>query len=188
MTCRRCQQSLSPYLDNILSAHARQEIQGHVAHCSTCTERLRQFEENRQRVRQLPEQNVTAAMETRLWLRLQDPRLSASTVSVWAKAITWMRSGTGWTRRTNSATWARWSVGTLATCAASFVFYFTTLQSPPEVSAEEVVASMDALLDVLDPDDGARMLSEEVPEEAFPDWLEEAAWIFEENSQEDLWR
>ena len=47
---------------------------------------------------------------------------------------------------------------------------------------------MDELLDVLDPEDGARMLSEEVPEEAFPDWLEEDTWIFEENSQEDLWR
>ena len=188
MTCRQCQQSLSSYLDNVLSAHARQEIQGHLAHCSSCTDRLRQFQENRQLVQDLPEQNVTAAMEMQLWLRLQDPRLKTSTDSVWAKSIKWMRSRTGWTRGTNSAKWTRWSVGTLATCAASFVFYFTTLQSPPEVSAEEVVISMDELLDVLDPDDGARMLSEEVPEEAFPDWLEEDAWIFEENSQEDLWR
>ena len=53
---------------------------------------------------------------------------------------------------------------------------------------QEVVVSMDELLDVLDPDDGVRMLSEEVPEEAFPDWAEENAWIFEENRQEDLWR
>ena len=187
MTCRRCQQSLSSYLDNVLSAHERQEIQGHVAYCSTCTERLRQFQENRQRVQHLPEQTVTDAMEMRLWLRLQDPRLNASTDSVWAKATTWMSRDTGWTRGTNSAKWTRWSMGTLATCAVSFVFYFATLQSPPEVSAEEVVVSMDELLDVLDPNDGARMLSEEVPEESVPDWLEEDAWIFEENSQEDLW-
>ena len=99
-----------------------------------------------------------------------------------------MRSGTGWTKGADPAKWTRWSVGTLATCVASFVFYFTTLQSPPEVSAEEVIVNMDELLDVLDPDDGVRMLSEEAPEEAFPDWLKEDAWIFEENSQEDLWR
>ena len=188
MTCRRCQQSLSSYLDNVLSAHARQEIQGHLAHCSTCAGRLDQFRENRQLVQHLPNQNVTDTMGMQLWLRLQDLRLNASTDSVLAKSTKWMRSRTGWTRGTNSAKWTRWSVGTLATCAASFVFYFTTLQSPPEVSAEEVGISMDELLDVLDPDDGARMLSEEVPEEALPDWLEEDAWIFEENSQEDLWR
>ena len=98
MTCRQCQQSLSSYLDNVLSAHARQEIQGHLAHCSTCAERLRQFQENRQLVQHLPEQTVTDTMEMRLWQRLQDPRLNASADSVWAKSTKWMRSGTGWSR------------------------------------------------------------------------------------------
>ena len=187
MTCRRCQQSLSSYLDNELSAHERREVQGHLPHCSACTERLRQFQENRQLVQHLPEQTVTDAMEMRLWLRLRGLRLNPSTDSIWTKSTKWMKSGTGWTKGGDQAKWTRWSVGTLATCAASFLFYFTTLKSPPEVSAEEVVVSMDKLLDVLDPDDGVRMLSEEAPEEAFPDWLKEDAWIFDENSQEDLW-
>lgn len=195
MTCRRCQQSLSSYLDNVLSAPERQEIQGHLAHCSTCTERLRQFQENRQLVQHLPEQDVTDTMEMRLWLRLQDPRRNTSTDSIWAKSTRWMREGASWTRGTNSAKWTGWSVGTLATCAASFVFYFTTLQSPPEVSAEEVVVSMDELLDVLDPADGNSILSEEVPEETLPGWLEEDSWLLEEGDGqtghmgiEDLWR
>jgi hypothetical protein len=62
------------------------------------------------------------------------------------------------------------SAGTLATCAASFLFYFSTLQTPPSVSAEEVVITMDELISTLDSDDERRVIGEEAEEEVEPDW------------------
>ena len=65
------------------------------------------------------------------------------------------------------------SAGTLATCAASFVFYFSTMQVPPPVSAAEVVASMDELITTLDADDEMRVIGEETEDEAEPDWQDD---------------
>jgi hypothetical protein len=76
------------------------------------------------------------------------------------------------------------SAGTLATCAASFLLYFSTLQAPPPVSAEEVVASMDELLSVLDSDDEMRVIGEETEEEVEPDWQEDLnQWPVGDNTE-----
>jgi hypothetical protein len=63
------------------------------------------------------------------------------------------------------------SAGALA--VASFLFYLSTMHTPPPVSAEEVVASMDGLIKALDENDEVRMMYEETEEEALPDWREE---------------
>jgi hypothetical protein len=44
---------------------------------------------------------------------------------------------------------------------------------PPSVSAEEVVGSMEELIEVLDTDDDLRVMYEETAEEALPDWSED---------------
>jgi hypothetical protein len=78
------------------------------------------------------------------------------------------------------------SFGTVATCAASLLFYFAMMQAPPKVSAEEVVASMDQLIGTLDPDEGERALTEESPDEAMPDWSDEIdGELFENENEQD---
>jgi len=172
MTCRQCQRRLSPHLDDALAADERRNVLNHLAQCPACAHRLLQLERNRQLLRALPAAEVTGPMELRLELRLQSaksaPRTPHSTVGMW-----WRR-------------WGAVSVGTLATGAASFLFYLSTLQAPPEVSAEEVVASMEQLLDALDPDDGVRILNEETAAEAVPDWREELnQWFWDNESDKD---
>lgn len=78
------------------------------------------------------------------------------------------------------------SYGTVATCAASLLFYFAMMQSPSQVSAEEVVSSMDQLIGTLDPDEGERAITEESPDEAMPDWLNETdRELFENENEQD---
>ncbi|MGH7964020.1 MAG: anti-sigma factor family protein [Candidatus Binatia bacterium] len=165
MTCRHYRQLLSPYLDNVLTPAEHQGVLSHLSQCSACAEQLRQLESNRQLLRALPAAAVTGAMERRLQARVQSPKSKVQS----------LRPPTP-NPRPLGAWWRDWrsvSVGTLATCAASLVLYFSTLQAPPEVSAEEVVSSMDQLLEVLDPDEGVRIITEEVEEEAAPDWQQE---------------
>ena len=194
MTCNHCQRLLSPYLDDELSSKERDEVLAHLAQCAPCSTYLRQLEASRRQLHALPDPQVSSAMQAQLWSRLQDQRLTAAAHRTRAK-MPWWRSWTHrerWTTTSRTAKWTGWSLGTLATATASLFFYFTTLQSPPEVSAEEVVLSMDELLDSLDPQDGVRLLSEEAPEEQLPDWLVDDAWLLEEGDSqtgiEDLWR
>jgi len=69
--------------------------------------------------------------------------------------------------------WPMLSFGTGATCTASLLFYFAMMQSPPKVSAAEVVTIMDQLLDTLDSDEGEKTISEETRDEADPVWQED---------------
>ena len=189
MTCSHCQNVLSPYLDHDLSSTQRKAVLEHLAQCSVCATQLAQLEESRKRLGSLPEREVPDALEMQLWLRLQDPRLAPVRASWWhSPRNQWMR----WAKASRPVKWTGVSLGTLATATASLAFYFTTLQSPPEVSAKEVVASMDEVLDSLDPADGLRLLNEETPEEQLPDWSEEDAWLFQDGDSqteiEDLWR
>ncbi|MBI3304160.1 MAG: zf-HC2 domain-containing protein [Deltaproteobacteria bacterium] len=173
MTCRHCQRLLSPHLDNALAAHERESVLAHLAHCPACSERLHQLASNRQLLRSLPAAEVTSAMEMRLQSRVQSlgSRVRSSEFGV--------RSPKSTVRNPQSAIpswWRGWglvSVGTLATAAASFLLYISTLQAPAEVSAEEVVSSMDQLLNALDPDDGVNIFNEETAEETVPNWREE---------------
>lgn len=60
------------------------------------------------------------------------------------------------------------------------------MQSPSQVSAEEVVSSMDQLIGTLDPDEGERAITEESPDEAMPDWLNETdRELFENENEQD---
>jgi len=78
------------------------------------------------------------------------------------------------------------SYGTVATCAASLLFYFVMMQAPPKVSAEEVVASMDQLISTLDLDEGERAITEETPDEVLPDWSNEIdGELFEDENEQD---
>jgi hypothetical protein len=78
------------------------------------------------------------------------------------------------------------SFGTVATCTASLLFYFAMMQAPPKVSAEEVVASMDQLIGILDPDEGERAITEETPGEEMPDWSDEIdGELFENEHEQD---
>jgi len=80
------------------------------------------------------------------------------------------------------------SAGTLATCAASFLFYFSTLQAPSLVSAEEVVTSMDELIEALDSDNEMRVIGEGTEEEAEPDWREDLdSWPAGDGSDVRTW-
>lgn len=177
MTCRQCQRLLSPYLDNALAATERSVVLTHLTQCPACTERLHQLEANRQLLRTLPEAEVTKAMELQLQSSIQTlgSRVwsSPSTIRNPPSAIhSWWRG------------WGMISAGTLATCAASFLLYFSTLQAPPPVSAEEVVASMDELLSVLDSDDEMRVIGEETEEEVEPDWQEDLnQWPVGDNTE-----
>lgn len=66
------------------------------------------------------------------------------------------------------------------------MLYFSTFQAPPEVLAEEVVSSMGQLLDVLDPDEGTKILTEEAGEEAEPDWQQEIdQWFWDYDNNEN---
>jgi len=163
MICRQCQRLLSPYLDSVLAADERNVILAHLAQCPACTERLQQLETNRQLLRTLPTAEVSKAMELLLQSSLQKSgariRSSQSAIRNPQSAIrSWWRG------------WGMLSAGTLATCAASFLFYFSILQTPPPVSAEEVVTSMDELITTLDSDDEMRVIGEETEEEVDPDW------------------
>lgn len=167
MTCRQCQQLLSPHLDGVLAEDERVAVLEHLQHCPVCAEQFHQLAHNRQLVQALPSAEVTGAMELRLQAKI--------------RSLTSRVESTPWWRR-----WSVVSVGTLATATASFLLYFSTLQAPSPVSAEEVVASMDQLLDALDPDDGIRIIAAETPEETAPAWREELdRWFGDhENVQE----
>jgi hypothetical protein len=65
------------------------------------------------------------------------------------------------------------SASTLAACAASIFFLFSNIHTPPPVSAEEVVGSMEELIAVLDSGDDLRVIYEETAEEVAPDWYED---------------
>lgn len=65
------------------------------------------------------------------------------------------------------------SASTLAACAAFIFFLFSNIHTPPPVSAEEVVGSMEELIAVLDSGDDLREMYEETAEEAAPDWYED---------------
>lgn len=178
MTCRHCRRLLSPYIDHVLTTAEQAQVMEHVAHCSRCGEQLRQLEESRQLLRAWSEVEVTEAMTLRLQRR------------VWS-----LRERRNWGPETGgdgtslnplvsslSSLWRNWgivSVGTLAT-AAALLFYVSTMHSPTEVSAEEVVSSMTQLLDDLDPDVGTKILKEEAREESAAEWSEDFdAWFLD---------
>jgi len=169
MTCRHCQQQLSLHLDDALLVGTRKKVVDHLNQCPLCTERLRQLEQNRQLLRSLPPAEVTGAMEFRLQRHLQNPKPQASGL----KSQRWWHD------------WPLVSFGTLATCAASALFYFAVMQAPSKVSAEEVVASMDQLLGTLDPNEGAQTIGEETPDEVVPNWQEELEQGFFDNEREE---
>lgn len=167
MTCRQCRRLLSSHLDNALAADERSNVLAHLAQCSACAERLQQLESNRQLLRTLPTAEVTRGMELLLQSRIhhlaeskvQSPK---SKVQNSASAIRpWWRG------------WGAISAGTLATCAASVFFLFSNVHTPPPVSAEEVVGSMEGLITVLDSDDDVRVIYEETEDETAPDWRED---------------
>lgn len=160
MTCRQCRRLLSPHLDNALAADERSTVLAHLAQCSACAERLHQFESNRQLLRTLPIAEVTRGIELLLQSRIH--HLAESKVQSSASASRpWWRG------------WGAISAGTLAMCAASVFFLFSNIHTPPPVSAEEVVGSMEGLITVLDSDDDLRMLYEETEDEAALDWRED---------------
>ena len=154
MTCRHCRSLLSPYLDEQLDTDERQEVQSHLTQCASCSEYLHQLTHNQQLVRALPATDVTSRMSLRLQARLQ----AHSSTSQSFQPLVWWHN------------FPLLSYGTLATCAASVLFYFALLQGPPAVSAEEVVSSMDELIGTLDPDEGERAIAEETPDEEIADW------------------
>jgi anti-sigma factor RsiW len=171
MTCRQCQRLLSPYLDNALPTDERGGVLAHLAQCSACTERLRQLESNRQLLRVLPAAEVTRSMELLLQSRIQNlgskvqgPRSKLYNLK---SQVSNLKSQSWWRG------WGMISAGTLATGAASLFFYFATLNAPPPVSAEEVVESMNELINVLETDDRTRVIYEETEDEAPLDWREE---------------
>lgn len=171
MTCRHCQLLLSPYIDGILSPQEGQELLTHLAQCLTCTKQLQQLEENRQLIRSLPMAEVTEAMAAQLRARVQSSRLKVqqSPIHILQSAI---------------RSWPMLSFGTVATCAASLFFYFAMMQAPPNVSAEEVVSSMDQLLSTLDPDEGEQTITEETADEAAPVWQEDFSRGFVNEDEE----
>jgi len=162
MTCRQCQRLLSPYLDNVLPPAERDGMRAHLTQCAACTERLRQYEGNRQLLRVLPTAEVSRAME--LLLHSQIQRLESKVHNAKAKASS-LKPQAWWPR------WGMISVGTLAT--ASLLFYLSTMHTPPPVSAEEVSESMNELIKALDGSDQLRIMYEETEEEALPDWQED---------------
>jgi anti-sigma factor RsiW len=177
MTCRHCRSLFSSYLDERLPAEKRQEIQVHLTQCSSCTEHLRQLTHNQQLIRALPAAEVTSRMHLRLQARLQHLAPSPQSLKPQAsslKPLPWWRE------------WPMLSYGTVATCAASLLFYFAMMQSPSQVSAEEVVSSMDQLIGTLDPDEGERAITEETPDEAMPNWSDETdRELFENENEQD---
>lgn len=187
MTCRHCQQLLSPHLDNALSTEERRDVLAHLEHCAACTERFQQLEQGRQLLRALPVAEVTAAMQARLLERVQSskPVLSvvegskvqgqhSSLVPRYSSLVVWWNE------------WRLFSFGTLATATASFLFYFAMMQAPPQVSAEEVVASMDDLLRTIEPDDGERVINEETPDEDERHWQDDfEQGLFEDEDEQD---
>jgi anti-sigma factor RsiW len=177
MTCRHCQQLLSPHLDNALSIEERQEVLAHLEHCTTCTERFQQLEQGRQLLRVLPVAEVTLDMETRL---LEKVRSTESRVQSPHPTLRTLRSAF-------SVWWSEWrlfSVGTLATAAASVLFYFAMMQAPPKVSAAEVVASMDQLLSTIDAEDGENLIAEETSDGDETQWKDDSEQGLFENEDE----
>lgn len=168
MKCRHCQQQLSVHLDNALSVDEHKEVVNHLNQCPTCTEYLRQLEYNRQLLRALPSAEITGVMEFHLQKRLQNSKPQASSL----KSPRWLHH------------WSLVSFGTFVTCAASTLLYFAMMQAPPKVSAEEVVASLDQLLGTLDPDEGAKTIREETPDEMVPNWQEDLEQGFFGNEHE----
>jgi hypothetical protein len=167
MTCRHCRRLLSPHLDNALAADERSTVLAHLAQCSACAERLHQFESNRQLLRTLPTAEVTRGMELLLQSRIH--HLAESKVqSPKSKVQSSASASRPWWRG-----WGAISAGTLAICAASVFFLFFNIHTPPPVSAEEVVGSMEGLITVLDSDDDLRMLYEGTEDEAALDWRED---------------
>ena len=190
MTCRQCQRILSPHLDNALEADERSRVLTHLTQCPACTARLQQFESNRQLLHVLPTAEVSGAMELRLQSRVQsreetrgwrlEARPPSSQVSSFKSQVSSLKPQAWWQG------WGAVSVGTLATCTASLLLYFSTLQAPPDVSAEEVVSSMEQLLNALDPDDGDRIITTETAEEAVPNWREEFdRWLLDHENKQD---
>ncbi|MGE0821495.1 MAG: anti-sigma factor [Candidatus Binatia bacterium] len=169
MKCRHCLSLLSPYLDKKLTTHELREIQMHLTQCSACSEHLRQLTHNQQRIRALPPTEVSGRMELRLRERLQQ----RSSHSQPRRPHAWRQD------------WPLLSVGTVATCAASLIFYFAVLQSPPPVAAEEVVASMDQLLAALDPEDGHNIITADTPAEApLAPWNDFEQGIFDDEDNQ----
>ncbi len=170
MTCRQCRRLLSPHLDNALAADERSGVLAHLAQCSACAERLHQFESNRQLLRALPTAEVSKGMELLLQSRIHN--LESKVQSPKFK----VQSSHSALRNPQSAIhpwWRGWgaiSAGTLATCAAFVFLLFSNIHTPPPVSAEEVVGSMEGLITVLDSDDELRVMYEETEDEAAPDW------------------
>jgi anti-sigma factor RsiW len=167
MTCRQCRRLLSPHLDNALAADERSTVLAHLAQCSACAERLHQFESNRQLLRTLPTAEVTRGMELLLQSRIHH-LAEAKVQSPKSKVQSSASASRPWWRG-----WGAISAGTLAMCAASVFFLFSNIHTPPPVSAEEVVGSMEGLITVLDSDADLRMLYEETEDEAALDWRED---------------
>jgi anti-sigma factor RsiW len=179
MICTHCQDLLSPYLDGISSPDERDLVIAHLVQCTDCAKRLSQLEQNRQLIRVLPVAKVTREMETRLLSRVRSlesrvqNRASKTRNTQHAIAQAWWRK------------WPMLSFGTVATCAASLLFYFAMMQAPPKVSAEEVVSTMDQLIGTLDPNEGERAITEETADEAAPVWQEDfhRGFVNEDNDQ-----
>ena len=167
MTCRQCRRLLSPHLDNALAADERSSVLAHLTQCSACAERLQQFESNRQLLRTLPTAEITRGMELLLQAKIQ--HLAESKVqSPKSKVQNSAAAIRPWWRG-----WGAISAGTLATCAAFVFFLFSNIHTPPPVSAEEVVGSMEGLIAVLDADDDLQVMYQETEDEAAPDWRED---------------
>ena len=162
MTCTRCQDLLSPYLDGVSSLEERDLVITHLVQCTDCAKRLSQLEQNRQLIRALPMIEVSSAMEAQLHVRVQSAKCK-------------VQSRQSAIRNLQSAirSWPMLSFGTVATCAASLLFYFAMMQAPPKVSAEEVVSTMDQLIGTLDPDEAERAIAEETDDEAASVWQED---------------
>jgi len=166
MTCRRCRRLLSPHLDNALGADERSWVIAHLAQCAACAELLRQLESNRQLLRALPTVEVTRGMELRLQSTI---RGSDSGARSFPAAIRNPRSAVqSWWRG-----WPLVSAGTLAAGAVSLFLFFSNIHPPPAIPAEEVVGSMNELINVLAADDDFKVMYEETAEEALPDWRED---------------
>ncbi len=172
MTCRHCQQLLSPYLDNALSDTEREDLATHLPECTVCREILRQLESTRQLLQTLPAREITPAMETQLWERLISVKTSKNH---WRKAIPFLhrgREGSEFIVRLLS--WRHWgglSLGTLVTAAATLLFYIAApLEQRDPVTT---VAFSNQLLEALDYDQ--KTLTEDPAE--IPAWPEEiSAW------------
>ena len=208
MTCQHCQELLSPHLDSVLSHEEEQNVLAHLAQCMGCAKYLSQLEQNRQLIRALPMAEVTNVMEAQLRARVQSskPALPAPVPQAQVSLVEGFKVQSQQSAIRlppplggnppappvggQSALGARWhswpmlSFGTVATCAASLLFYFAMMQAPPKVSAEEVVASMDQLIGSLDPDEGERVITEETPDEVMPDWSDETDRELFENENE----